>query len=236
MERLAKVLTDYGLKADNETMKKFEGYMKDILELNQHINLTAIKEEEQFIEKHYIDSLAICPFKEIKDAETILDLGTGAGFPGIPLAIVFPDKQFVLVDSLNKRLKIIQELCEKYDIHNVKVVHGRAEELARKSDYRETFDVCVSRAVAYMPVLTEYCLPFVKVGGCFVSYKGPEVYEEINKAKNAIGLLGGKLNKLEEVEIAGSELNHNLVFITKEKKTDKRFPRKAGTPSKEPLE
>ena len=226
MERLKKA---YNL-ADS-VICKLEGYMDDILKYNESINLTAIKERDEFVEKHYVDSLSFSSFDEIKKADKILDLGTGAGFPGIPLALAFPEKEFVLIDSLNKRLKIIDELCEKYDIHNVRTVHGRAEELGHKDELRGSFDTCVSRAVAGTPVLLEYTAPFVKKGGNLVFYKGPEVFEELENAKKAMIVLGVKLNRIEKTQI----LEHNLVFLEKVEETPKKYPRKPGTPSKEPI-
>lgn len=235
MERLINGLKENQIPFTMEQIDTLEKYMDEILQLNNHINLTAITDKEEFVEKHYMDSLAICKYMEMQNAHRILDLGTGAGFPGIPLAVIYPDKEFVLVDSLNKRLKIIDSLCEKLSIHNVKTCHGRAEELARKPEFRDGFDLCVSRAVANLPVLCEYCLPFVKVGGTFVAYKGPEVHEEMEKARKAIKLLCGKFNKIEQAKLGNTQLEHNLVFIDKAKATDKKYPRKPGTPSKEPL-
>lgn len=235
MERLIKQLQEDGLTFFSEQIQVLERYMDEILELNQHINLTAITDRKEFVEKHYMDSLAVCKYMEIKDGARVLDLGTGAGFPGVPLAVLFPKTQFVLVDSLNKRLKIIDSLCDKLGIKNVTTCHGRAEELARKAEYRDGFDLCISRAVASMPVLCEYCLPFTKVGGTFIAYKGPDVYDELDKAQRALKLLGGKVEKIEQANMGDSDLAHNFVFISKTKATDKKYPRKPGTPSKEPL-
>lgn len=224
---------DIAFSPDKED--KLTGYMDEILELNQHINLTAITDRDEFIRKHYIDSLLCVNYDEFKNAKNIIDVGTGGGFPGVPLAIAFPEKNFVLIDSLNKRIKIINELCEKLGITNVRAVHGRAEELARKKEMRDSFDLCVSRAVANMSTLTEYCLPFVKKGGNFIAYKGPECGPEIAAASRAIKLLGGRLTHEESPVFEGSDFEHKLIFIKKEKNTESKYPRKAGTPSKEPI-
>lgn len=224
---------DIAFSPDKED--KLTGYMDEILELNQHINLTAITDRDEFIRKHYIDSLLCVNYDEFKNAKNIIDVGTGGGFPGVPLAIAFPEKNFVLIDSLNKRIKIINELCEKLGITNVRAVHGRAEELARKKEMRDSFDLCVSRAVANMSTLTEYCLPFVKKGGSFIAYKGPECGPEIAAASRAIKVLGGRLTHEESPVFEGSDFEHKLIFIKKEKNTESKYPRKAGTPSKEPI-
>ena len=224
---------DIGFSPDKED--KLVGYMEEILELNQHINLTAITDREEFIKKHYIDSLLSVDCDEFKSAKTVIDVGTGGGFPGVPLAIAFPERKFVLIDSLNKRIKIINELCRKLGIKNVEAIHGRAEELARKNEMRESFDLCVSRAVANMSTLAEYCLPFVCKGGCFIAYKGPDCDEELKSAAKAIKVLGGKIIREYSPQFEGLPFDHKLIVIKKENNTGSKYPRKAGTPSKEPI-
>ena len=218
---------------DNSVIEMFEQYMDGILEWNKKINLTAITDREEFISKHFVDSVLSYNFREYIDADSIIDIGTGAGFPGIPLAIVSPDKKFVLADSLNKRLKVINELASKIGIDNIETVHGRAEELAMNKKYREAFDLCISRAVANLAVLCEYCLPFIKVGGHLLAYKGPDAEEEVKMAEKAIKILGGKLIEIVSVDLDGYD--HNIVVIEKINKTPSKYPRKAGTPGKEPI-
>ena len=218
---------------DNSVIEMFEQYMDGILEWNKKINLTAITDREEFISKHFVDSVLSYNFREYIDADSIIDIGTGAGFPGIPLAIVSPDKKFVLADSLNKRLKVINELASKIGIDNIETVHGRAEELARNKKYREAFDLCISRAVANLAVLCEYCLPFIKVGGHLLAYKGPDAEEGVKMAEKAIKILGGKLIEIVSVDLDGYD--HNIVVIEKINKTPSKYPRKAGTPGKEPI-
>ena len=209
--------------------------MESVLEKNKHINLTAITDRDEFIRKHYVDSLLCASSAEFRNANSVIDVGTGGGFPGIPLAIAFPEKEFVLIDSLNKRIRIINELCENYGIDNVTALHGRAEELGRNSNFRESFDICVSRAVANMSTLSEYCLPFVKIGGTFIAYKGPECSEELNNASNAIRMLGGEVMRIENPQFDELQFEHTLIYINKAESTRSKYPRKAGTPSKEPI-
>lgn len=235
MEQLKKALEQLKIPYDDHIIGQFQNYMDSILEWNEKVNLTAIKEKDEFIKKHYIDSLSCVGFSEIKDAKTIIDIGTGAGFPGIPLAIIYPDKKFLLLDSLNKRLKIIDELASKIGINNVSVLHGRAEEIAQKKEYREQFDFCVSRAVANLAVLSEYCLPFVKVGGYFAAYKTGNAENEINESLKAIKTLGGVIEDKKIIRIDDFDLDHQIVMIKKMNKTLAKYPRKAGTPLKEPL-
>lgn len=210
-----------------------EDYMNLILEYNQHINLTAIREKEDFIKKHYIDSLSILNIDEYNESENIIDLGTGGGFPGVPLAIMCPDKDFVLVDSLRKRVDIVEKIIEEVGVFNCIAVHGRAEELGRNKEFREYFDICVSRAVADLSVLSEYCLPFVKKEGYFIPYKGSNIDEEIEGSKPAIKTLGGKISRIENTGFDGTR--HSLVIIRKIKNTPKKYPRNPGKPGKEPI-
>lgn len=235
MNLLIETMDHLGIPYNDKMLQQFQGYMDGILEWNEKVNLTAITEPADFVQKHYVDSILCAPYTPFSEAEKIIDVGTGAGFPGIPLAILFPDKEFVLMDSLNKRLKIIHELSQGLGIYNVSLCHGRAEDLGQMKRHREQYDLCVSRAVANLAVLSEYCLPFVKVGGWFAAYKSLEAEQEIEESKKAIKILGGELMENKNLSLPGYELNHSIVFIKKEKKTLAKYPRKAGTPVKEPL-
>ena len=199
------------------------------------MNLTAITEFHDVVQKHFVDSLMIQKLYMPKGEEYWLDLGTGAGFPGIPLKIVYPNLKILLLDSLNKRVKFLQEVIEELGLSGITAVHGRAEELARKEEYREQFDCCVSRAVANLAVLSEYCLPFVRVQGCFIPYKSEKIQEEVKEAEKAIHILGGRIERQEEFLLPDSDIYRCLLLIKKEKNSPKKYPRKAGTPSKEPI-
>lgn len=233
MDRLTEHLKNMGAEDYTSALSKLNKYMEGILEWNEKINLTSITEKNEFISKHYLDSLTIAGLQEFVDASSIIDIGTGGGFPGIPLAASFPTKTFLLADSLNKRLKVIDNLASECDINNVSTVHGRAEILAQRDELRESFDLCVSRAVADLPVLCELCLPFVKVGGSFIAYKGPEPEIEIERSLKAIKKLGGKFVRIDSFE--ESDFTHTLIVIKKVSKTPKTYPRKPGIPSKMPL-
>lgn len=244
MNSLTRLLEKYGARNPEAQAKQLQEYMDLILERNQQVNLTAITDRQEFVEKHYADSLAVCSLPCFLQADTVLDLGTGGGFPGIPLAIAFPEKQFTLVDSLDKRIRIIREFCEKIGIRNVKAIHGRAEDLGRQADLREHFDVCVSRAVADLRVLAEYCLPFVKEGGFFIAYKSKGCDEELAGASHALEILGGGLEAtqavLEALETVGysdstDKAAHILLPIRKIAPTPDKYPRRAGLPAKKPL-
>lgn len=211
-------------------------YMDMILEKNQYINLTAVRDRDEALQKHIADSLSCDFMEEYEAAENVIDIGTGAGFPGVPLAIVSPDKKFTLVDSLNKRLRIIDELTGELGIKNVTTVHGRAEDVGKSKEHREQYDICVSRAVASLDVLCEWCLPLVKKGGYFVAYKGENVSRETEDAASAIKLLGGKIAEIRKVQTEEESISgHVLVMIKKVKNTPSKYPRQAGQARKNPL-
>lgn len=236
MENLKKMIENLHIECTEKMLQQFAVYMEGILEWNENINLTAITDRDEFIVKHYVDSLIAKDIEAMKYAETVIDVGTGGGFPGVPLAIIFPEKQFVLMDSLNKRLKVIDDLCAKAGITNVVTLHGRAEDLARMKEHRDKYDICVSRAVANMSVLSEYCLPFVRKGGYFLAYKGPNSEEEVNAAMKAIDILGGRVESYTEAFSADVfDFSHYIICIKKIKETPAKYPRKAGIPSKDPI-
>lgn len=217
-------------------IKKIDRYCASILEFNKQINLTAITDMEMFHVKHVVDSLACLNEPEYVKAKIIADMGTGAGFPGIPLAIASPDKEFVLIDSLAKRLKIIDELCKELDIKNVKTLHGRAEDIGQNTAYREKFDLSVSRAVARLDILSEWCLPLLKVGGSLIAFKGMKAELEVEEAKRAIEILGGRIERIEEYKGDELEINkHALVIINKIKHTPSKYPRKPGKAKEQPI-
>ena len=195
-KEIAAKIAEMEFNGSSKIASELVNYMKGILEWNEKINLTAIKNPGEFVIKHFFDSFPAAMLPEFRNAETIIDVGTGGGFPGVPLAALCPEKKFVLADSLAKRLRVIDAVAIESGITNITTVHGRAEDLGRNPDYRETFDVCVSRAVASLPVLLEYCLPFVKVGGTFIAYKGPEAEEEIKISSVALKKLGGKIDRV----------------------------------------
>ena len=235
MEKLCKAFEQLNIKVSGETIEKFQKHMELVLAWNEKVNLTAITDKNGFIEKHFIDSVLCAGFCEFQNADMIIDVGTGAGFPGIPLAMVFPEKNFLLIDSLAKKIKILAEIAETLELSNVKLLHTRAEDLARKAEYREKYDICVSRAVANMAVLSEYCLPFIKVGGSLIAYRGPDAEKELAEAKGALEILGGGFAETRKVDIDGFDLDHNMIVIEKKNGTPAKFPRKAGTPLKNPL-
>ena len=221
------------IEIDDKKEEQFYNYMKLLLEWNEKINLTAITEQNDIILKHFIDSITIN--KYIEQSNSIIDIGTGAGFPGIPLKIMNQNKKITLVDSLNKRINFLNEVCSKIKLKNTKAIHSRAEEFGQDNNYRESYDIAISRAVSNLTVLAEYLLPLVKVGGKIICMKGPDIEEELKQAKSAIDILGGKFERCDNFCLPKSDISRNIIIINKIKETPKKYPRKAGTPVKTPL-
>lgn len=234
-EKFQAALEQLNINLSESQMNQFMTYYEMLIETNKVMNLTAITEFDEVIEKHFIDSLSLIKAVDLSGHIKIMDVGTGAGFPGIPLKIAFPELEIVLLDSLNKRINFLNQVIEKLGLKNISTIHGRAEDFGRNPEYRETLDLCVSRAVANLSTLAEYCMPFVKVGGSFISYKSGKVQEELENSKRAADLLGGRLKVCLNYNLADTEIERSLVVIEKVKATKKAYPRKAGKPSKEPL-
>ena len=222
-----------GIELSDEQLEQFLTYYEMLIEKNKVLNLTAITDFDEVLEQHFEDSLSLIQAVDLEKSQAIIDLGTGAGFPGIPLKIAFPNLQITLADSLNKRILFLDDVIRELGLTGIDTVHGRAEDIAKNSDYREKFDLCVSRAVANLSTLSEYCLPFVKIGGKFISYKAGECDEEVAASKSSIFLLGGKISDIKKFELG--ESGRAFVIIDKVSGTPKKYPRKAGTPSKDPL-
>lgn len=236
LEKFKSGLNKLEIDLSEQQIQQFLDYYEMLIEKNKVMNLTAITEFEDVVEKHFLDSLSLVQQVDLQQELQVLDLGTGAGFPGIPLKIAFPKLNIVLMDSLNKRINFLNEVIEALKLENIAAVHGRAEEMARKPEYREKFDLCVSRAVANLASLSEYCLPFVTQGGAFISYKSGEIEEEVTQSKKAVFLLGGKIESVKKFRLVETDAERSFVQIRKVKKTPKTYPRKAGTPSKNPIQ
>lgn len=232
---LTEKVKELSIVLNDKQIQQFEQYYNILVEWNKVMNLTAITEYEEVVEKHFLDSLTIVYAINMEKIETLIDVGTGAGFPGIPLKIAFPHLKVTLLDSLNKRINFLNEVIDLLELDDIKAIHGRAEDYAKQAEYREQYDICVSRAVANLATLSEYCLPYVKVDGLFVPYKSGEIDEELKSSEKAVSILGGKVEEVVKFQLPGTDIGRSFVKIHKIKETKKKYPRKAGMPTKEPL-
>ena len=230
-----KGLAELEITLNEKQIEQFLTYYELLVEWNKVMNLTAITEYEEVINKHFLDSVASVKVCDYSKPMKILDLGTGAGFPGIPLKIAFPEQEIVLLNSLNKRVKFLNTVIETLGLTGIRAIHGRAEDYAKQKEHREKYDFCVSRAVANLSTLSEYCIPFVKEGGSFISYKSGKIDEELAQAENAVKILGGKVQDVVKFPLMDTDMDRSFVVIKKMKPTAKKYPRKAGLPAKEPL-
>lgn len=234
-EKLRVLCEKNGIQLSDEQLKQFSIFYDHMIEMNQVMNLTSIIEEDEVILKHFYDSMSVIKYYDFHDQMNVIDVGTGAGFPGIPLAILLPNVQFTLMDSLNKRITFLKKVVQKCGLKNVECIHSRAEELAKDGDYRENYDVCVSRAVANLSVLLEYCIPFIKKGGKFISYKSISSEEELTDSKNAQNKLCCKLKENISFELPDTDIKRNFLIFEKFDHTADKYPRNNGIPRKKPL-
>lgn len=235
MNKFEKSLEKLNIHLNEKQMFQFMKYYEMLIETNKVMNLTAITEYNEVVDKHFIDSLSLIQAIDLNQPLKVIDVGTGAGFPGIPLKIAFPQLKIVLLDSLNKRINFLNRVIETLELTDVETIHGRAEDFGRNPQYREQFDLCVSRAVANLSTLSEYCVPFIQVGGHFIPYKSGKVQEELETSRRAVTLLGGHIADCLSYSLADTDMERTLVIIEKINPTKKAYPRKAGKPSKEPL-
>ena len=234
MIRLRKLLSVWNIDITDDQLSKFNRYYNLLISWNKKINLTSVTDEDEVLVKHFLDSIALLQYVDPSDKK-LIDIGTGAGFPGIPIKIMCPKCEITLLDSLNKRINFLNEVINDLDLSGIFTIHGRSEDLGSNIQFRGKFDICVSRAVANLSTLSEYCLPFVNNNGVFISYKSGNVYDEIQNADNAISILGGSLSGVKEFMLPESDIERTLIMIKKTDNTPIKFPRKAGIPSKKPL-
>jgi len=232
---LDKKLRDIGIELNSGQLEKLDKYYELLIEWNKVMNLTGITEYEEVMEKHFVDSLELVKVCDLNDIHTLIDVGTGAGFPGIPLKIAFPHIRVTLLDSLNKRIKFLNHVINELELKDVCTIHGRAEDYARQEEYRESYDLGVSRAVANLATLSEYCLPYVRTGGLFISYKSGDIDEEIKDSEKAVQVLSGRVEDVVKFQLPGTDIHRSFVKINKVKKCSMKYPRKAGLPGKEPI-
>ena len=230
-----KKCSDLGISLSDKQIEQFLNYYELLVEWNSFMNLTAITDFDEVILKHFVDSISLCKYISFQHGDTLIDIGTGAGFPGIPIKIICPDCKITLLDSLNKRINFLNTVIEQLHLTDIITIHGRAEDIAKKKEHRESYNYAISRAVANLSTLSELCIPFVKQNGYFISYKSEKGNEELLEAKNAIEILGGSVDKQISYQLPDSDLSRNLILIRKRNITPKKYPRKAGIPSKEPL-
>jgi len=228
-------LDNLSIQLTEKQYNQFQIYYETLVEWNKVMNLTAITNYDEVVIKHFADSLSIVKIYDMNKKIRLIDMGTGAGFPGIPLKIVFPQLQVVLLDSLNKRIKFLDEVIHKLGLSEIHAVHGRAEDYANNPEYRENFDLCVSRAVANLAVLSEYCIPYIRVGGIFISYKSGDIDKEVDNSNKIVDILGGHVEKIDKFNLLDTQIERSFVNIIKIKKTPSKYPRKAGIPAKEPI-
>jgi len=235
-EILEKGLRNLKIDFNDQIARSFLRYLELLMQTNKEFNLTSITDPEEAIYKHFIDSLTVIPFLPEQDNAQIIDIGTGAGFPGIPVKIINPNLKVTLVDSTKKKVNFLKIICDELELKDIECLHARAEELARNTKHREIYDIALSRALAPLNLLLEFCLPFVKVGGTFIAYKSKEACNEIKKAGRALELLGGRILDVKKLEVPGIEGERNLIFIKKITSISSAYPRRPGIPQKRPIE
>ena len=235
IEIFLKDAEQFNIHLSEKQVNQFIRYYELLVEWNSFMNLTGITDLSEVLKKHFIDSISLVSYVNLNSVNSLIDVGTGAGFPGVPLKIVFPDLKVTLLDSLDKRIKFLNHVISELDLQDINAIHGRAEDYAGNTEYRESYDIAVSRAVANLSTLSEYCLPYVKQGGIFISYKSETLDEEVQKAENAINILGGVIKNKYSFYLPGTDIFRTLCMIEKVNCTPNKYPRKAGLPSKKPL-